>query len=118
MKHESLFQREFEDDESYFGGKRTKRKKGRGSFRTKPILGMLQRNGKVGTEIFPDCSKGSLQAIIRGKADLESVINSDGWRGYNGMIDLGYKKYFRVLHKNDELSREKNTLMGLNATGH
>ena len=63
-------------------------KKGRGSFRTKPILGMLQRNGKVGTEIFPDCSKGSLQAIIRGKADLESVINSDGWRGYNGMIDL------------------------------
>ncbi len=79
---------------------------------------MLQRNGKVGTEIFPDCSKGSLQAIIRGKADLESVINSDGWRGYNGMIDLGYKIYFRVLHKNDELSRAKIISIGLNASGH
>ena len=57
---------------------------------------MLQRNGKVYTEIVPDCAKVTLQAIIRGKADLGSLIHSDGWRGYNGLIDLGYKKHFRV----------------------
>ena len=31
---------------------------------------MLQRNGKVYTEIVPDCAKATLQAIIRRKADL------------------------------------------------
>ena len=30
---------------------------------------------------LPDCSRVSLQGIIRGRAGLESVIHSDGWRG-------------------------------------
>ena len=93
-------------------------KRGRGAFRKTPVFGMLQRNGKVYTEIVPDCAKATLQAIIRGKADLESLIHSDGWRGYNGLIDLGYKKHFRVHHSNDEFARGKVTSMGLNPTGH
>ena len=102
---ESPFQGEIEVDESYFGGKRIKGKRGRGAFCKTPVFGMLQRNGKVYTEIVPDCAKATLQAIIRRKADLESVIHSDGWRGYNGLIDLGYKKHFRVHHSNDEFAR-------------
>ena len=86
---EAPFQGEIKVDKSNFGGKRIKGKRGRGSFRNTPVFGMLQRNGKVYTEIVPDCAKATLQAIIPGKADLESVIHSDGWRGYNGLIDLG-----------------------------
>ena len=26
--------------------------------------------------------------------DIDSVIHSDGWRGYNGLVDFGYKKHF------------------------
>ena len=88
-------------------------KRGRGAFRKTPVFGMLQRNGKVYTEIAPDCAKVTLQAIIRGKADLESVIHSDGWRGYNGLIDLGYKKHFRVHHSNDEFARGKSHINGI-----
>ena len=29
-------------------------------------------------------------AMIRGKVDFESTIHSDGWKGYNGLVDLGY----------------------------
>ena len=33
-----------------------------------------------------------------------TVINSDGWRGYDGLVELGYD-HFRVEHSNDEFSR-------------
>jgi hypothetical protein len=33
---------------------------------------------------------------IKDKASTDSVINSDGWRGYNGLVDFGYKRHFRV----------------------
>ena len=70
---ESPFQEEIEVNESYFVGKRIKGKRGRESFRKTPVFGMLQRNGKVYTEIVPDCAKVTLQAIIRGKADIWRV---------------------------------------------
>ncbi len=39
-----------------------------------------------------------LQAIILGKVSPESVINSDKWRGYDGLVDIGYDKHFRINH--------------------
>jgi transposase-like protein len=50
----------------------------------------------VYTEIVPDCRKKTLQAIIRGRGAVETVIHSDGWRGYDGLVDVGYSKHFRV----------------------
>ena len=43
-----------------------------------------------------DCSAKTLQSIIRGKVSPESVIHSDGWRGYDGLVDVGYDKHFRI----------------------
>jgi len=34
-----------------------------------------------------------------GSGSLESIIHSDGWRGYNGLVDMGYKKHFRMHHR-------------------
>ncbi len=55
--------------------------------------GVFKRNGKVYTEIVPDCSKATLQAVIRGKVEPESVISSDNWRGYNGLVDVAYGEH-------------------------
>ena len=44
-----------------------------------------------------------LQGIIRGKVDLNTVVNSDNWRGYNGLVELGYG-HFRVDHCFDEFT--------------
>lgn len=41
---------------------------------------------------MPDCKKPALQAIIRGRVALETVIHSDGWRGYDGLVDVSYAK--------------------------
>ena len=100
-----LLSGEIEVDESYFGSRRVKGKRGRGAFGKSIVFGLFKRHGKVYTEIVPDCSKETLQGIIRGKVALESVIYSDGWRGYrgyNGLVDVGYGKYLRVDHGKDQ----------------
>ncbi len=93
---------EVEVDESYFGPRRVRGKRGRGAGNKTPVFGLLKRQGKVYTEIVPDCRKATLQAIIRGRVALESVIHSDGWRGYDGLVDVGYAKHLRVEHGNNE----------------
>ncbi len=112
-ERQSPFKGVIEVDESYFGGKRIKGKRGRGASSKTPVFGILQRGGKVYTEVVPDCAKATLQAIIRGKVTPDSIIHSDGWRGYNGLVDLGYKKHYRVQHSNNEFAKGKNHINGI-----
>jgi hypothetical protein len=65
----SPFVGEIEVDESYFGARRIKGKRGRGAYGKTPVFGILQRGGKVYTEIVPDCARKTLQAIIRGRVE-------------------------------------------------
>lgn len=95
---------EFEADESYFGPRRVKGKRGRGAGSKTIVFGLYKRDGKVYTEIVPNAKAKTLQAIIRGHADIESVIHTDSWPGYNGLVDVGYEKHFRVQHGDNEWS--------------
>lgn len=110
---QSPFSGEIEVDESYFGASRVRGKRGRGARGKTIVFGLLKREGKVYTEIVPDVTKATLQGIIRGKVDAESVIHSDGWRGYHGLVDLGYDKHFRVHHGENEFVRGKSHINGI-----
>jgi len=110
---QSPFKGEIEVDESYFGARRVKGKRGRGAHGKTIVFGIFKRNGKVYTEIVPNCRRSTLQAVIRGRVSLESIIHTDGWRGYNGLVDLGYKKHFRVHHGQNEFARGKNHINGI-----
>lgn len=112
-EQQSPFKGEIEVDESYFGGKRIKGKRGRGAYKKTPVFGILKRGGKVYTEIVPDCAKATLQGIIRGRVDPDSIIHSDGWRGYNGLVDLGYKKHYRVNHGADLFANRGSHINGI-----
>jgi transposase-like protein len=109
----SPFSGEIEVDESFFGARRIKGKRGRGAYGKTIVFGIFQRNGHVYTEIVPNCSKATLQAVIRGKVELESIIYSDGWRGYNGLVDVGYGKHLRVDHSKDEFAKGRNHINGI-----
>jgi len=110
---ETPFKGEIEVDESYFGAKRVRGRRGRGAAGKTPVFGILQRKGKVYTEVVPDCAKATLQAIIRGRVSPDSIIHSDKWRGYNGLVDLGYKKHYRVHHGTNEFARGKSHINGI-----
>lgn len=97
-----------EVDESYFGARRIrgnhiKLKRGRGT-RKQPVFGIYQRNGRVYTEVVQNCSGATLQTIIEQIVSVNAEINSDRWRGYDGLVDVGYDKHYRVNHGKDEFS--------------
>ena len=102
-----------EIDESYFGGRRIRGKRGRGAFKKVPVFGLLKRRGKVYTQIVPNCSRPVLTAILKGKVALGSSIYSDGWKGYSGLVDLGYKKHHRVDHGRNQFVRRKAHINGI-----
>ncbi len=97
-EEQSPFSGVVEVDESYFGRRHVKGKRGRGAGGKTIVFGIYKRNGKVYTRIVPDVSRASLQAVIKGKVTLDSVIHSDKWKAYNGLVDVGYMKHYRVNH--------------------
>lgn len=104
---------EIEIDESYFGRRRIRGKRGRGAGGKTIVFGIFKRNGWVYTEIVPNCKKRTLQAIIRGKIGLEAVIHSDFWPGYQGLVDVGFKKHFRVNHQANEFANKSGHINGI-----
>ncbi len=43
-----------------------------------------------------DAKKATLRKVIMSKISPKSIIYTDGWRGYNSSLDIGYSKYFRI----------------------
>lgn len=102
-----------EVDESYFGAQRVRGKRGRGAYGKTIVFGLLKRQGKVYTEVVPDCSKATLQGIMRGRIDAGTVIHSDGWRGYDGLVDIGFDKHYRVHHGENEFANGERHINGI-----
>ena len=104
---------EVEIDESYFGPRRVRGKRGRGAAKKTIVFGIFKRDGRVYTEIVPDCSKKTLLAVIRGKIRPKVVIHSDGWRGYDGLVDVGYEKHLRIHHGRNQFAQGKRHINGI-----
>jgi len=109
----SPFAGELEADESYFGPRRVRGRRGRGAGRKIIVFGLLKRGDKVYTEIVPNASSAALHAIIRNKASIESIVHTDRWRGYNGLVDLGYARHRRVDHGDNQFALGPNHINGI-----
>lgn len=83
------------DDESCFGPRRVRDLRGRGAGRKTVVFGLLKRGDSVYTEIVPNATKHTLQAIIRGQGDIACNIHTDRWRAYDGLVDVGFDKHLR-----------------------
>ena len=87
---------EFKLDESYFGAKRVRGKRGRGAAGKTPVFGLLKRDGKVYVEIVKNCTRDQLLPIIQGKILEGSTINTDGWKAYDSLVLNGYTHHGTV----------------------
>jgi len=108
------FSGEVEIDESYFGARRVRDKRGRGASGKTPVVGLLKRGGKVFTKITPNCTQKELLSIIKGKVPEDSHIYTDGWKSYDGLVLNGYHHY-RIHHHENEFARGKNHVNGTEA---
>ena len=106
------FAGEVEIDESYFGARRVRGKRGRGAGGKTPVVGLLKRGGKVFTEIVENCSKQALMPIIKGRVLSEATIYTDGWKSYDGLVLDGYKHH-RIHHHKNQFARGKNHVNGI-----
>lgn len=112
IKEMEVISGEIEIDESYFGARRVRGKRGRGAAGKTPVFGLLKREGKVFISVVRNCSKKELIPIIQGKALEGSVIHSDGWKAYDGLILNGYDHY-RVHHSANEFARGRCHVNGI-----
>jgi len=113
---QSPFRGEVEVDESYFGPRRVRGKRGRGAGGKTIVFGVFKREGCVYTEVVPDCRKKTLIKAIRGRVSLQSIIHSDGWRpgiSYDGLVDVGYAKHLRVNHGDNEFANDRSHINGI-----
>lgn len=106
------FAGEVEIDESYFGPRRVRGKRGRGAGGKTPVIGLLKRGGKVFTEIVENCSKAALMPLIKGQVLSEATVYTDGWKSYDGLVLGGYKHH-RIHHHQNQFARGKNHVNGI-----
>ncbi len=103
----------FELDESYFWPTRIKWKRWRWAWWKTIVFWLLKRDGKVYTQIIPDAKAQSIIPIIRGKIAIWSTINTDGWKAYDGLVDVWFEKHYRVHHWKNEFARWKQHINGI-----
>src|SRR4030042_5608147 len=87
---------EIEMDESYFGGRR-KGNPGRGAAGKIPVFGILARGGKVRVEVVRNVTGESLLEMAIKKVKRGSLIYTDKFRSYNGLISYGFR-HMRIDH--------------------
>jgi hypothetical protein len=71
------------------------------------MFGLYKRNEKMYTEIVPDATAHTPPRIVRGHTNINSVIYSNGWHRYDGLVDPSYEKHFHVNHGNNKFSDTK-----------
>lgn len=71
-----------EVDEVYIGGKGTRKTKMSGKT---PVVGLLERGGRVRPKVVADVTGKTLKNAIRENVDKSSRILTDEWSGYRGI---------------------------------
>jgi len=71
--------------------------KGRGAGGKTIVFGILEWQGKSLHGDRPGCLQEAATGRDSGPGSpFDSITHSDGWRGYNGLVDIGYQKHLRV----------------------
>jgi transposase len=97
-----------EIDESYFGPKRIRGKRGRGAGGKIIVFGLLKQQGKVFTQVIKNVERVEVMPIIRKVVQSGSDIYSDGWKSYNALAVYGYN-HKKVKHNENEFARPDGT---------
>lgn len=82
-----------EVDETYIGGERSG-KRGRGAEGKTLVAVAAQQDGqgigRIRLYRVADASARSLEGVVKAAVEPGSTVETDGWRGYGGLSELGY----------------------------
>jgi transposase-like protein len=104
-EEKEIFNWTIEADETYCWPSRIRWKRWRWAWMKTIVFWLLKRNWKVYTQVIPDCKASTLKPIISGKVKDWSVLNTDGWKWYDWLVDTWIEKHYRVHHWKNEFAR-------------
>src|ERR687888_343611 len=85
---------EVEIDEFFLGGYeeglRGSRQRGKKALCGVAIEVRGRGSGRLRLAVLPDASTVSLNAFAHATTERGAIIHTDGWKGYNGLSELGY----------------------------
>lgn len=102
-----------EIDETYIGGKTSGGNQGRSTKSKAPVLGMVERGGKVRVQVVTDAKAKTIMPVIEANVKAGTMVVTDEWGSYNGL----HRSFFheRVKHSAGEYVRDSwhtNTIEG------
>ena len=94
-------------DESYFGAKRIRGKRGCGAAGKVAVSGLLKRNGKVYTVAIPNTQTATLLPIIREQVKPDSIVYTDCHESYD-VPDVSEFSHLRINHSTHFAERQNH----------
>lgn len=89
-----------EIDETYVGGVR-KGKRGRGAAGKTPVVGAVERKGRVKAQVVENTQSETVLPFIDQTVDVTATVHTDEYPVYNKLAARGYE-HVRVTHSNGE----------------
>ena len=71
------------------------------------VFGLKKRKGQVYTQVIRNCSKEQILPLITSRISKRTKVFTDGFRTYDSLVDLGYKKHYRVHHGKNEFAKKE-----------
>ena len=100
-----------EVDETFVGGRSPQRRGGRDRV-GKVLVGVAVEvrgtgSGRLRLAVLPDASAHSLVSFLVDAVDAETIVHTDGWRGYWGLAEAGYDHHPIKQHRDDPDARKE-----------
>jgi len=88
---DALLAGHIELDEAYVGGRRSGGKRGRGAPGKTIVMGVIERGGRMATEVIPNVKKDTLRKVVLDKVAKGSTVSTDELYSYNLLTGDGYE---------------------------
>jgi transposase-like protein len=79
-----------EMDEAYVGGRRSGGKRGRGAPGKTIVMGMVERGGRIATQVIPDVRTKTLRDVVLENVEPGSVVSTDELMSYGLLAGDGF----------------------------
>ena len=90
---------------------RIRGQRGRGSYGKTLVFELKQRQGKVYTQVIKNCSQKAIIPLINQRISKTALVYTDGFKAYDTLVSMGYRKPYRVHHgKNEFVEKEKRRI--------
>ena len=112
-ERESNFVKNYNDiknDETYFWPRRVRGKREHRAKNKTIVFCMKKREGKVYTQIIANCSKKLILPMTKYKTGTPATLFTNGFKTYDGLVNFGYKKHYRIHQGKNESSNVKVNL--------